>query len=42
MGRRATQLLLSRLNNPASQDCQEIVLPFELIVRQSSGSSLSC
>jgi LacI family transcriptional regulator len=41
MGRRATQLLLSRLNNPASQDCQEVVLPFELIVRQSSGSSLS-
>jgi LacI family transcriptional regulator len=41
MGRRATQLLLSRLNNPASQDCQEVVLPFELIVRQSSGSPLS-
>jgi LacI family transcriptional regulator len=41
MGRRATQLLLSRLNSSASQDCQEVVLPFELIVRQSSGSALS-
>src|SRR5512139_3661869 len=40
MGRRATQLLLARLNNPASQDCQEVVLPYELIVRQSSGSAL--
>ena len=41
MGRRATQLLLSRLSNPASQDYQEVILPYELIVRQSSGSALS-
>jgi LacI family transcriptional regulator len=41
MGRRATQLLLSRLSNPASPDRQEVVLPFELVVRRSSGSALS-
>ncbi len=37
MGRRATQLLLARLANAAAEPCQEIVLPTELIVRQSSG-----
>jgi LacI family transcriptional regulator len=41
MGQRATQLLLSRLNDPMSPGCQEVVLPFELVVRQSSGSALS-
>jgi LacI family transcriptional regulator len=41
MGRRATQLLLSRLSKPASQDYQEVVLPYELIVRQSSGTALT-
>lgn len=37
MGKRATQLLLARLTQPAAEPCQEIVLPTELIVRQSSG-----
>jgi LacI family transcriptional regulator len=41
MGRRATQLLLTRLTHPATPDCQEVVLPLELIVRQSSGSAFS-
>jgi LacI family transcriptional regulator len=40
MGRRAMQLLLSRLTNPASHACQEVVLPIELVVRRSSGSPL--
>jgi LacI family transcriptional regulator len=37
MGRRATQLLLARLADAAIEPSQEIVLPTELIVRQSSG-----
>jgi LacI family transcriptional regulator len=41
MGKRATQLLLARLTTDASAPCQEIILPTELIVRQSSGSAVS-
>jgi LacI family transcriptional regulator len=41
MGQRATQLLLARLTTDASAPCREIILPTELIVRQSSGSTLS-
>ena len=41
MGQRATQLLLARLTTDASAPCQEIILPTELIVRQSSGSPLN-
>lgn len=37
MGQKATELLLNRLNKNISGDYQEIVLPTELIVRQSSG-----
>ncbi len=37
MGKRATQLLLARLTKATTEPCQEIVLPTELIVRQSSG-----
>ncbi len=37
MGKRATQLLLARLAHTAAEPCQEIILPTELIVRQSSG-----
>jgi LacI family transcriptional regulator len=37
MGKRATQLLLARLTKTTAEPCQEIVLPTELIVRQSSG-----
>lgn len=37
MGRMATQLLVARLAGKAPEDCQEIVLPVEMIVRQSSG-----
>jgi LacI family transcriptional regulator len=37
MGKRATQLLLARLTKVTTEPCQEIVLPTELIVRQSSG-----
>ncbi|MBN2393785.1 MAG: LacI family DNA-binding transcriptional regulator [Anaerolineae bacterium] len=37
MGRRATELLLQRLSNDATEPCQHIVLPTTLIVRQSSG-----
>ena len=37
MGRRATELLLQRLTGEHPDACQEIVLPFEIIVRRSSG-----
>jgi LacI family transcriptional regulator len=40
MGRTATQLLLARLAGKAPESCQEIVLPVEMIVRQSSGVQL--
>jgi LacI family transcriptional regulator len=41
MGRIATELLLARLSGKAPNDCQEIVLPVEIIVRRSSGSPLT-
>jgi LacI family transcriptional regulator len=37
MGRQATELLLARLGGEGPAEPQEIVLPIELIVRQSSG-----
>lgn len=37
MGCKATQLLLNRLKGEIPTDCQEIILPIELIVRRSSG-----
>ena len=37
MGRQATQLLLGRLAGEAPEECQEIVLSPQIIVRQSSG-----
>ncbi len=40
MGRTATQLLVARLTGKAPATCQEIVLPVEMIVRQSSGLRL--
>ena len=39
MGRRATELLLARLSGEAPQECQEIVLPVEIIMRRSCGST---
>ena len=38
MGRQATELLLARLAGQAPVECQEIVLPTEIIVRRSSGA----
>lgn len=40
MGRQGAELLLARLSEQTSADYQEIVLPTEIIVRQSSGSLL--
>ena len=37
MGHRATEILLERLAGEQSAACREIVLPFEIIVRRSSG-----
>ncbi len=41
MGRRATELLLDRLHGDNPDACREIVLPFEIIVRRSSGGRVS-
>ena len=41
MGRRATEILLAHLSGENQMGCEEIVLPFELIVRRSSGSKLT-
>jgi LacI family transcriptional regulator len=37
MGRRGTQLLLGRLNDGASNESSEILLPIEIVARQSIG-----
>jgi LacI family transcriptional regulator len=37
MGQRATHILLDRLGRAAPVECREVVLPFEIIVRRSSG-----
>jgi LacI family transcriptional regulator len=37
MGRIATELLLERLNKTENKDPQEIILPIQLIIRQSAG-----
>jgi LacI family transcriptional regulator len=41
MGRRATRLLIDRLEGRLVSACEEIVLPTEVIVRQSSGGRRS-
>ena len=40
MAQEATKLLLTRLNDDTRREYQEIVLPTELIVRQSSGEAI--
>ena len=40
MGRRAVELLLSRLEDP-DRPADEVVLPTELVVRRSSGDRVS-
>ncbi len=41
MGQKATQLLLARLAGKAPERCQEVILPTDLVVRQSSGQALN-
>jgi LacI family transcriptional regulator len=41
MGRLATERLLQRLGKQAPVDFEEIILPTQLIVRQSSGSAIA-
>lgn len=40
MGRRATELLLARLAGEGPADFQEIVLPTQIVLRQSSGPAI--
>ncbi len=40
MGKKATELLIARLVNEAPKDPQEIILPVDIIVRQSSSTPL--
>ena len=37
MGQKATELLLNRLIGEAPEECQEVILPIEIIQRKSSG-----
>jgi DNA-binding LacI/PurR family transcriptional regulator len=37
MGRRAIEILLNKLNGEPSDQYQEVVLPAEIVIRQSSG-----
>ena len=41
MAKKATQLLLARLTGSAPTPCQEVILPTEIIIRQSSGQARS-
>lgn len=41
MGQRATQILLNRLLAEEALPCQEVILPFQVIVRRSSGGPLA-
>ena len=40
MGQKATELLLARLSGGAPEEFQDIVLPAEIVVRQSSGQAI--
>jgi LacI family transcriptional regulator len=37
MGKKAVEVLLKKLGSSPSEQCQEVVLPIEIVVRQSSG-----
>jgi len=41
MGQKATELLIDRISGRAPSDPQQVALPIEIIVRQSTGSKLS-
>jgi len=41
MGYKATELLMARLTGRAPENCQEIILPTQLIVRRSSGDPVN-
>jgi LacI family transcriptional regulator len=41
MGKRATRLLLDRINGKDARPCQEILLSTEMIIRSSAGKSVS-
>jgi LacI family transcriptional regulator len=40
LGQEAARLLIAQLSGEAPSQCQEIILPTELIVRSSSGKSI--
>jgi len=40
MGQRATELLLERLTGEAPDECQQVILPIEIITRKSSGQAI--
>ncbi len=40
IGQRATELLLERLTGEAPDECQQVILPIEIITRKSSGQAI--
>jgi DNA-binding LacI/PurR family transcriptional regulator len=41
MAKRATELIIDRLNGKAANQSQEVILPVELIIRASSGKKIN-
>jgi LacI family transcriptional regulator len=41
MGKKATEILLSKLSNESPEEFQEVILPAEIVIRQSSGAAVS-
>ena len=39
MGQKAVEILLNRLSSTSSGCCEEVILPIEIVIRQSSGTS---
>jgi len=39
MGQKAMEILLKKISSPSSNCCEEIILPMEIVIRQSSGVS---
>jgi LacI family transcriptional regulator len=41
MGKKAIEMLLRKISSPSMDCCEEVILPTEIIIRQSSGTSIA-